>query len=625
MSNKWGKHKVAWKLIKALIAFSSLITIVISAVQLWLEYTRDISLINTGFHQVERSYLDSISENVWESDAGRLALLVDGIMEFPDFKFAVIRDENLNVLFSAGKDDAESVIRKIYQLKYKFRDETLVIGELEVVASLTQVYVRTVNRVGVILLSNGIKTFLVAIFMFLVVYWIFTRHLESLTNFASKMDFDNPKEPLRLSRGFLSGKRDEIDSLVDAINAMQERLFDSHEKIEKQVKQRTRSLTQEIKVRKKMEDQLRKLSSAVEQSPNIVFITNIDGKIEYVNPKFEQVTGYSKEEALGNNPSMIKSGDTSQEVYADLWKTILSGNEWRGELKDRCKNGNVFWASSLITPVRNENGVITNFVAMHEDITTRKEAEQAMRNATHAAEMANKAKTDLMANMSHELRTPLNAIIGFSETMEQAIFGPLGNEQYEEYAEIIHTSGVHLLQLINDILDVSAVESGKLELREEYINVADVCEASIRILYPKATSSNISLSGITTKGLPLLYADPLRLKQIMLNLASNAVKFSKENGTVSCDAYVDDENCMIISVTDTGIGMDDAGIEKAMDKFGQVDSSLSRTHEGTGLGLPLTKSLIEIHGGTIEIISKLGEGTKVEVRFPAERVIPLEL
>ncbi len=624
MATKWGKSTIAWKLIKVLIAFSSLITIVVSAVQLWLEYDRDISAINSGFQQIELSYLDSISENVWEADSGRLSLLVNGITEFPDFDFAAIRDESGQELIKVGQDDNGNAIRKTYALNYQFRGQGLVIGELEVVAGLSSVYSRTLDRVGIILLSNGIKTFFVAMFMFAVVYFLFTRRLEALTEFASGIDFDVPKKPLHLDRGILGGKRDEVDRLTDAINNMQERLFLSHEKTEEEVKKRTKSLSEEIVVRKKIESQRRKLSSAVEQSPNVIFITDIDGTIEYVNPKFTELMGYSSEEVLGNKPNMIKSGETPPEVYKDLWSTILSGNEWRGELKDRRKNGEVFWASALITPVRNEDGIVTNFVAMHEDITERKNAEKAMRDARHLAEVASKAKTDLLANMSHELRTPLNAIIGFSETMTSSIFGPLGNKQYEEYAEIIHTSGKHLLHIINDILDVSAVEAGKLELREELVNIADISESSIRILHPKTEEGHISLSGITTEDLPLLMADPIRLKQIFLNILSNAVKFTPENGTVSCDAHIDNEKNMIITVIDNGIGMDEEGLKKALGKFGQVDSSLTRAHDGSGLGLPLTKGLVELHGGTMEIESKLGEGTKVTICFPSERVISLE-
>lgn len=400
-------------------------------------------------------------------------------------------------------------------------------------------------------------------------------------------------------------------------------LIEAYDELEERVADRTKALSAEIAIRRRTETDLRKLSRAVEHSAHMIFITNFNGVIEYINPKFTEWLGYTAEEAIGQKPSMIKSGDTPDEVYSELWQTILAGNEWHGEIKDRRKDGSIFWASAAIAPVRDENDAITHFIAVHENITTRKEAEQAMLDARRAAEVANKAKTDLMANMSHELRTPLNAIIGFSESMKCSVFGPLNNEHYEEYAGFIHSSGTHLLQLINDILDVSAVEADKLELREEVTDVCEICDIAIQILRPKAENSKILVQSIHTPNFPLLFADPLRLKQIFINLISNAVKFTLPNGTVSCNAFIDDEGCMVVNVTDSGIGMDEAGIEKALEKFGQVDSSLSRTYEGTGLGLPLTKGLIELHGGTMELASELGKGTTITVRFPAERVVSL--
>lgn len=394
----------------------------------------------------------------------------------------------------------------------------------------------------------------------------------------------------------------------------------AHDELEDRVAERTKELSAEIEVRRRTETDLRKLTRAVEHTAHMVFITDVDGVIEYINPKFTEWLGYSPSEAIGQKPSLIKSGETPNEVYEDLWQTILSGQEWRGEIKDRCKNGDVFWASAAIAPVRDDNGEITHFIAAHEDITQRKEAEIAMANAHRAAEIANKAKTDLLANMSHELRTPLNAIIGFSETMEHGVLGKMDNPQYEEYVGFIHSSGSHLLQLINDILDVSAAEAGKLTLHESDVNVVEVYESAARILQTKAQEGRISIKLIDNPDLPTLYCDPLRLKQIFINLISNAVKFTPAQGKITCNAYIDDRDDMIITVTDTGIGMDEPGLQKALSKFEQVDSSLSRKHEGTGLGLPLTKGLVEIHGGAMELDSQPNHGTKVTIRFPAERV-----
>lgn len=391
--------------------------------------------------------------------------------------------------------------------------------------------------------------------------------------------------------------------------------------LETKLAERTKSLNEEIIVRKKGEIELLKLSRAVEQSAHIIFITDPDGVIEYINPKFTELLGYTQEEAIGQTPRLLKSEDTPKDRHKQLWATILSGKEWRGELKDRKKNGETFWASVAISPVRDDQDKLINFISVHEDITERKQAELATHEARRAAEVANKAKTDLLANMSHELRTPLNAIIGFSDAMIHGVLGDIANPKYLDYAVHINDSGDHLLKLINDILDVSAIEAGKLDLHEEAVSIDRVCKASFRIIAPKANEKKITLNGVQGQSLPKLYCDELRLKQIIINLLSNAVKFTPDNGVVSCDARIDDGGDFVITVTDNGVGMNESDLAKAFEKFSQADSTFSRTHEGTGLGLSLTKGLVELHDGTLELVSRLGSGTTVTIRFPAARVL----
>ncbi len=417
-----------------------------------------------------------------------------------------------------------------------------------------------------------------------------------------------------LFRWMVKPMEQEIDERTSELRAARENL-------ERQVEERTASLRAEVVMRRHAEAASRKLGLAVEQSPICIFITDPDGVIEYVNPMFENFTGFRREEAIGRTPRILRSLDTPKAVHLDLWATIRAGRAWKSELKDCRKDGSEFWANVTIAPIKGPDDSITHFVAVYEDVTDRKQAERTMQEARHAAEMANKAKSEFMANMSHELRTPLNAIIGFSQTMKDRMFGQLGHRRYDEYVDFIHHSGTHLLELINDILDVSAVEAGKLVLHEESLSVRDICEAAVRILVPRAQKGGVALSGIDDAGLPPLRADPRRLKQILLNLLSNAVKFTEPGGVVSCDATVGDDGGLIVTVTDTGIGMDEAGVRMAMSAFGQVDSSLSRKHEGTGLGLPLTKGLVELHGGVFSLESRPGQGTRATVRFPANRVL----
>nr|CAX84024.1 Sensor protein [uncultured bacterium] len=366
--------------------------------------------------------------------------------------------------------------------------------------------------------------------------------------------------------------------------------------------------------------ELRKLHQSIEQSPLMIFITDREGRIEYVNPRFCEITGYSVDEVIGRNPRILNSGDMPREFFAELWSTLLSGRQFKAEIKDRRKDGSSFWAQIVTSPVRNKEGLITHFVAVHEDITQRKQAEQATQAAREQAEIANRAKTELLANMSHELRTPLNAIIGFSEGMKLQLFGPLGSAKYEEYAEDINASGQHLLKLINDILDVSAIEAGKTTLQEELLNVVEIAETSLRLVRARAEKGSVSLFLEASDGLPPLLADGRRIKQILLNLLSNAVKFTPEGGRVTLKAGIDEVGRLHLAVADTGIGMDEKELTLAMTEFGQVDGGLDRRHEGTGLGLPLTKGLVEIHGGIFSVESKKGHGTTASAIFPASRL-----
>jgi len=377
----------------------------------------------------------------------------------------------------------------------------------------------------------------------------------------------------------------------------------------------------EISARRKSEEQLRKLSRAVDQSSNMIFITDRDGLIEYVNPKFTELSGYTPDEALGKTPRLLKSDETPDEVYRDLWATILTGNNWRGELKDRRKDGGDFWAAVSISPVKSEDGCVTHFVAMHEDITHRKKTEQKVRKAMGQAQSANKAKSELLANMSHELRTPLNAIIGFSDTIKSEIFGPIGNSRYADYTSHIFDSAEHLLQLINDILDVSAIEAGKVELHEENLSIYEIVENCFRLIEPRANEGNVSVVKALPDGLPPFVGDERRIKQSLINLLSNAVKFTPEGGSVTLAAELSLDGGLELSVMDTGVGMGKKQKEKAMTQFGQVDSGLNRKHEGTGLGLPLVKGLVELHGGRFVLDSKPGKGTTARILLPPSRVL----
>ncbi len=259
--------------------------------------------------------------------------------------------------------------------------------------------------------------------------------------------------------------------------------------------------------------------------------------------------------------------------------------------------------------------------ALESEVTERKMAEEEARAAKDQAVLANRAKSEFLAMVSHELRTPLNAIIGFSEVMSKQYFGPIGQNQYLEYAEDIQFSGTHLLSLINDILDLSKVEADKFELHMQEIDLAQAVDAALRIVRSRAEDAGLRLTRDLPVSLPELHADERALKQILINLLSNAVKFTPKGGEISVSARTDGEGGIVLSVADTGIGMAPGDLEKVFQPFTQVDAALSRKYEGTGLGLTLTKSLVELHGGSLKLESALGRGTTARVNFGKGSVI----
>jgi len=246
-------------------------------------------------------------------------------------------------------------------------------------------------------------------------------------------------------------------------------------------------------------------------------------------------------------------------------------------------------------------------------------ANQRLMTAQTLAESASRAKSEFLANMSHELRTPLNAIIGFSEIIKDQSFGPIGQPRYSEYAKDIYDSGGSLLELINDILDLTKVEAGKMELQKSFVDVADVMRRCLRLVKERAAKFNVRLRTSFDPNLPHLFADEGRLRQIAVNLLTNAVKFTPAGGDIVLSASVDQDGAIVISVADTGIGMSPPEIAVALERFGQTPSAQSRPNEGTGLGLPLTKTLVELHGGQLGIDSVPGKGTTVTVKFPPQQ------
>lgn len=385
---------------------------------------------------------------------------------------------------------------------------------------------------------------------------------------------------------------------------------------------------------------INKLSSAVSQSPISIFITDLDGNIEYVNPFTITTTGYSKEELIGQNPRILKSGFTNPKVYDELWNTITNGKVWKGVLNNRRKNGSLYWESTTITPIINEVGAITNFIAIKEDISERIKIEHEIKQlntnlekkiadrtvelqtsnakllqAKTEADAANHAKSVFLSRMSHELRTPMNAILGFAQLLE---LGELDIKQQKSVQHILN-SGKHLLDLINEVLEISRIESGKISISVESVKINNVFKDVTGTLMPTATAHHVTLINELENGQDIFVkADKQRIKQVLINLINNGIKYNKPNGWVklfAIEIIKEGRETIRICVSDNGPGIHPENIKKLFTPFERLGAENS-TIEGTGLGLSVVQQFTALMGGTCGVESKLDEGSTFWVELP---------
>jgi PAS domain S-box-containing protein len=348
------------------------------------------------------------------------------------------------------------------------------------------------------------------------------------------------------------------------------------------------------------------------------------GEWTKANSAAAEMLGYtSPQELLAEQPDFHGKLFVRKDDRQFWFSKLRDGNQREFEVELFTRDGHRIWVTMSGYTVH-EDGKPFFECTMH-DITQRRRAELNLIRAKEQADFANRSKSEFLANMSHELRTPLNAIIGFSEIIKGQMFGPLGNEQYIEYAQDIYDSGALLLSLINDILDMSKIEAGKRTLAESTLHIEHIVDSVVRLMTPRIKLGKLHLAVEVPADLPELRGEEKALKQILTNLLTNAVKFTAEGGTITLKAAIENGGAMIIDVTDTGIGMAPEEIPVALAPFGQIENVLSRKNQGTGLGLPLTKALTELHNGSLVIESTPGVGTTVRVIFPPSRVVAKDL
>jgi PAS domain S-box-containing protein len=331
---------------------------------------------------------------------------------------------------------------------------------------------------------------------------------------------------------------------------------------------------------------------------------------------------------LGRNPEDFQDGGYLKLVHPDDLGEAMKlrgrpppGEAWTAAYRLPHADGHYIWFEARTRGAYDEaTGEFLREITVLRDITERKEQELKLRAALERAETASRAKSLFLATVSHELRTPLNAILGFSEVLKDERVAPAGSARHRDYLASIHDSGAHLLGLINDILDISKLDNGRLELNLEPVELDPLIAECAELIACQAEKSGLRVRTRLDAGPCLVGADRKRLRQILLNLLSNAMKFSRDGGEV-CISTARRDGGVALAVSDTGIGMEADAIPKALERFGQIDDSLSRKYEGAGLGLPITRQLAELHGWTLAIESQVGAGTTVTILFPDEPVL----
>jgi two-component system cell cycle sensor histidine kinase PleC len=373
-------------------------------------------------------------------------------------------------------------------------------------------------------------------------------------------------------------------------------------------------------LQRERDDALMLLTSIFEVSEVGIIVTDHHRRIIKVNDSFVRIYGWDRNHIIGRDIIDLLAEDEREHAQENYDEFIKSGIRSSGEVKVSRADGsiaNVLYTSATLELSQKRRFQVTTVM----DITARKQMESSLRFAKEQADIASQAKSSFLANMSHELRTPLNAILGFSEMIAKETFGALGHKKYAEYIDDIHMSAQHLLEIINEVLDMSKIEAGRVELDEHEIDVPALITSVTRIMSSRAFSLGLEIKEHIQERLPAFYADPRLVRQILINLITNAIKYSEKSGTIDVTAHVLANGNFQIIVADHGVGIPKDRIREAMEPFGQVyDPRQTHRAQGTGLGLPLARAMARLHDGTLELESDVGIGTSVMVTFPRRRV-----
>jgi PAS domain S-box-containing protein len=635
-------NKIGKKLMVLIIAFSSFITFFITGIQLFVDYQQQLNDLDDTLKSVSVN-VPTISSSVWAFDEEQIKLSLEALENLRNIEYVEITTDTNQKKWRVGTQTSRDVLIQEYPLQYTKRDDILTIATLKVVASLDAIYERVLSKALGILLSNAIKTFCVALFMFGVFYKLIARRIIDLANRVEDLGSDI-SEVNKSDRATILDEDDEIDIVQKNFDHMEQKLRrtvndlqDSNKKLqhayeevqtinselEARVYERTQHLQQEIIEREYVQESLKsseqRLRDIAEAASDWFWEVDPQGRFTYLSGRCYEVTGLKPEDVIGKSRMEISTrGDLNEEhekwqLYEEIIKNELKLENFQYHLN--APNGNTMIVELNGKPFYDANGTFLGYHGAARDITEQIIYQEKLEEAKKLADIANSAKSEFISSMSHELRTPLNGILGFAQLLEMNTKKVL-DETQAKYVQQILGAGNHLLILINDILDLAKVEAGKVQLSLEPISPSAVILDKVQILQPLAEKYQVDIitdfSAIDA-GVQLS-VDMTRFSQIIMNLCSNAIKYNRKDGKVFITMERTKNNWLKINFKDTGQGIASDQMEDLFTPFNRLAAEGSET-EGTGVGLSITRRLVELMAGRIGVESEVGKGSTFWIEF----------
>ena len=577
------------------VLFSTLVTLILTVVQLSLSYQSERQRLESRFGEIDQATSRSLSESLWALDTQLIQTQLDGILRLPSMRAAEVREINASghglTVFRGERQTARAVVKE-FPLAC-CGENPQVIGLLRIEATLSDIYRDVAAQAIVILLGNAAKTFVVALFILFIVHRLVTRHLLDIAASLGNESADTEAAPLQLQRS--PGKGDELDKLIDALNAKRARL-------------RQHAL--------EIGNANARMAAILDNIPDLAWVKDASGRFIAVNRAFALAKGFPEASyMIGKTDLEVHPRELAESYRCDDAEVMASGGSKRIEERHVTSDGEDTLIETIKTALRGADGRVAGTVGIARDITARVRAESD-RKAREVAEAASQAKSTFVANMSHEIRTPMNAILGMTAL---ALRGSLEPRE-RNYVQKAHASAELLLQVLNDILDFAKIEAGRMDVESIPFALDEVLNNIVSILSVKTEAAGVELLLALPPKLPsALVGDPGRLGQVLLNLANNAVKFT-ERGEVIVAIKLVEQGAQSVKlrfeVRDTGIGMSPEEQQRLFQPFSQADASISRRYGGTGLGLAISRNLVQLMGGELQVNSAPGAGSRFYFTLP---------